>query len=53
LKAKALAASFFAAASLAAPPAAQAHLRSGVVAVDYRAKASPLRPLRRALTLSI
>jgi hypothetical protein len=30
--------------TLAAPTAANAHIRSGVVAVDYRASVSPLRP---------
>jgi hypothetical protein len=41
------------AAALAAAPAADAHVRSGLVAVDYRASVFPLRDLGRALSLRI
>jgi hypothetical protein len=40
-------------ATLATPPAAGAHLRSGVVAEDYLASAAPLGPLAGALSLRI
>jgi hypothetical protein len=41
-------------ASVAAPASADAHIRSGVVAVDYGASVSPLRPpLRSAVTVRI
>jgi hypothetical protein len=39
--------------SLTVAPAAQAHIHSGLAAVDYRAKTFPLRGLRQALTISI
>jgi hypothetical protein len=40
--------------ALAAPPGAQAHLRTGRVATDYRADVSPLRsPLSDALAVRI
>ena len=45
---------FFGVSALAAPTTASAHLRTGVVAVDYRASVFPPRaPLRRALAARV
>jgi hypothetical protein len=51
--ARGLVAVLVAVAALAAAPAADAHLHSGLTAVDFRASAFPLRGLGRALTVSI